>query len=79
MEKLDFVTKREVIELFVSRTIFDIQKTKEIPKINFIFDQSGLALIESVKKRPFKKEGYYIPDISDKEYQLLLDQNKIRI
>ena len=77
MEKLDFVTKREVIELFVSRTIFDIQKTKEIPKINFIFDQSGLALIESVKKRPFKKEGYYIPDISDKDYQLLLDQNKI--
>ena len=77
MEKLDFVTKREVIELFVSRTIFDIQKTKEIPKINFLFNKDGLALIEDVKKRPFRKEGYYIPDISDEDYQMLLDQNKV--
>lgn len=77
MEKIDFVTKREIIELFVNRAIFEIQNTREIPKINFIFDKQGLLLIESVKKKPFKKEGYYIPDISNEDYELLLSQNKI--
>ncbi len=77
MEEIDFVTKREIIELFVNSTIFEIQKTREIPRINFIFDENGLSLIESVKKRPFKKEDYFTPDISDKDYELLLSQNKI--
>lgn len=77
MEKLDFVTKREIIELFVNRTIFEMQKTKEIPKINFIFDKQGLLLIDSVKKRPFKKQGFWTPDISDEDIKLLLSQNKI--
>ena len=53
MEKIDFVTKREIIELFVNRAIFEIQNTREIPKINCIFDRQGLLLIESVKKKPF--------------------------
>ena len=69
----DSVCIKEVIELFVVRTIYEIDSEIEIPKFNIIFDDKGMDLLEKVKNEPYQKIGYFTPDISQK------DMEKIRI
>ncbi len=77
-EEIDTVTFREVIELFITTTIFDMQKEREVPKVNFIFKSDGLELINDLKNNPFKKDGYFTPNIDEKDYELFLSQNQIK-
>lgn len=66
---------KELIELFVIRCIPSIKGENEIPNINFIFDNNGMRLFDYVKKKPFKKEGYWTPSITDEDLKLLKPEN----
>lgn len=61
------VILKEIIELFVYRTIKEIKSESEVPKVNFLFDEKDLYWFEHVKDYPFKKEGYWTPDIKEED------------
>lgn len=47
---------KELIELFILRTLPSIKSEKEIPNINFIFDNNSIELFNYVMKHPFRKK-----------------------
>ena len=69
MEEKDQAKFYEVVELFVTYALGNIQNESEIPRVDFLFDKKGLELINYVKDHPFEKKGYYIPSISDKDME----------
>ena len=71
------VELKEIIELFVYRTIDDIKSEEEVPKINFLFANEDLHLFEYVKNYPFKKEGYWTPNIEEEDIKKIKpEENK---
>ena len=68
LEQIEF---KEIIELFLIRTIKEIKENDVVPNINFKFNEDGIKLFEDVSKFPFKEEGYWSPDIEEDDIDFL--------
>lgn len=66
---------KEVVELFVHSTIYDLNSENEVPKINIIFKEEAFDLFYSVMNNPFQKDESWTPNIEKKDIQLLKQQN----
>lgn len=75
LEQPEEVCLKEVIELFVIDTIPKIQREREIPKINFIFQQDAFDLFNEIKDNPFIKKGSITPDIKNEDIAFIYKQN----
>ena len=68
LEKIEF---KEIIELFLIRTIKEIKRGNVVPNINFKFNEDGIKLFEDVSKNPYKEEDYWTPDIKQDDIDFL--------
>ena len=79
MEKIEF---KEIIELFLIRTLKEIKSGKDVPNINFKFNEEGIRLFESISKSPFKLKDYWTPNIDKEDIDYLknsIDNNMLTI
>lgn len=67
----DSVEYKELVELFLVRTIYDIADESETPKINFLFQEDAYNYLRYVKENPYRIEGWIIPDIKEQDIQKL--------
>ncbi len=72
METIKF---REIIELFLTRTIYEIKSESEVPNINFKFDDNGIYIFKNIIEKPFVKEGYWTPNATQKDLDFILYGN----
>ena len=78
---MDKVTFKEIVELFLTRTIYDVKynpnnkTTRDVPNINFIFGYDALKVFYDVFNDPFTKEGFYTPDIEKEDLWFALQNN----
>ena len=66
---------KEVVELFVNRTIYDLKSESEVPKINIIFKDEAFKLFYDVMNNPYQAENAWTPDISEDDIEILKKQN----
>ena len=55
METIEF---RELIEIFLVSVIGWIKRDKDVPKMNFKFNEEGINLLKDVVRKPFANTGY---------------------
>lgn len=65
----------EVVELFISYIIYEIKNESEIPRFNIVFKKDAYDLFYEIMNSPFKKEGYYTPNIKEEDIITLKDLN----
>ena len=68
---------KELIELFILRTLPSIKSEKEIPNINFIFDNNSIELFNYVMKHPFRKKDAWTEDITSKDLEITKEVNNM--
>ena len=68
---------KELIELFILRTLPCIKNEKEIPNINFIFDTNSIELFNYVMKHPFRKKDVWTEDISTADLEITKEVNNM--
>lgn len=68
---------KELIELFILRTLPSIKSEKEIPNINFIFDNNSIELFNYVMKHPFRKKDIWTEDITSKDLEITKEVNNM--
>lgn len=68
---------KELIELFILRTLPSIKSEKEIPNINFIFDTNSIELFNYVMKHPFRKKDAWTEDITSKDLEITKEVNNM--
>lgn len=68
---------KELIELFILRTLPSIKSEKEIPNINFIFDTNSIELFNYVMKHPFRKKDVWTEDITSKDLEITKEVNNM--
>lgn len=73
MRKIEF---KELIEIFITGTIPSISAENEIPRINFIFNNEGIELINSISKSPFILKNCWTPSITKEDIERLKNLNK---
>ena len=61
------VTFEETVELFVNNTIYEIMSETEVPRVNIIFNKEAYKLFYHIMENPFKKEGYWTPNIKHED------------
>lgn len=69
--EIEFVTYKEVVELFVCAIYPKIKRKSETPKFNIVFEEDAFCYFEEVKNNPFQKKGAITPNITDKDISLL--------
>lgn len=65
---------KEVVELFVNRTIYDLMNESEVPKINIRFKEEAFNLFNEVMNNPHRLQDAWSPDIQEKDINLLRKQ-----
>lgn len=65
---------KEVVELFLNNTIYELKSEKETPDLNFIFNEDGIQLFTHIKNNPFKLENSWTPNISNQDIEFLLNK-----
>ena len=68
---------KELIELFILRTLPSIKSEKEIPNINFIFDNNSIELFNYVMEHPFRKKDVWTEDITSKDLEITKEINNM--
>lgn len=68
---------KELIELFILRTLPSIKSEKEIPNINFIFDNNSIELFNYVMEHPFRKKDVWTEDITSKDLDITKEINNM--
>ena len=66
---------KEVVELFANKAIYDLMNESETPKINIVFKNDAFNLFYEVMHNPHQIENAWTPDISEKDIDLLRNQN----
>ena len=66
---------KEVVELFINNITYEIKYETEIPRFNIIFKDDAYNLFYEIMKNPFKKEGFYTPNIKEEDIKTLKDLN----
>ncbi len=64
---------KEVVELFINNTIYELKSEKETPDLNFNFNEDGIQLFTYIKNNPFKLENSWTPNISNQDIEFLLN------
>ena len=64
---------REMVELFLNTSIYDLKSEEEVPKINIQFDSDGLELFRSLVEKPFKSERYWTDDAKQEDINYLVE------
>ena len=72
MEQIQF---REIVELFLCVSIYELKSESEVPNINLQFGPDGYALFKSLKEKPFVKEGYWTPDATEENINFVLEHS----
>lgn len=72
----EYIDYKETIELFVYSLPSELKNESKTPRINIIFPESAFKLFEYVRDNPFTKEGYIVPDITDKDIKKLKYYNQ---
>ena len=72
MERIEF---REIIELFLNTTIYEIKSESEVPNVNFKFQEDGIQLFKNIVKKPFVKDGFWTPNAKQEDIDFLLHSN----
>ena len=73
----DNVEFNEVVELFVHSIVLDIMLEEEqTPRFNIIFSDECLEWLRELLKNPFKKDGYWIPNMTDVDIKRLERENQ---
>lgn len=70
------VEYKEVIELFLEKTIYEIKDEDETPRINFIFEEDAYDYFYHTMENPYRVEGWWIPDITEKDIDTLRHLNE---
>lgn len=73
MRKIEF---KELIEIFITITIPSVQAENEIPRINFIFNNKNIELLNNIKNEPFILKNYWTPSITEEDIEKLKDIKK---
>ena len=68
---------KEIIEIFINRTISDLNSEREVPKINIVFKEEAFDLFYYVMNNPFQNDEELIPNLNEKDIQTLKKQNDI--
>ena len=68
---------KELIEIFILRTLPSIKSEKEIPNINFIFDNNSIELFNYVMEHPFRKKDVWTEDITSKDLEITKEINNM--
>ena len=78
MKKIEF---REIIELFLNRSIHTIKSECEVPNINFKFDKKSILFFKDIVENPYVKKESWTPNASydDIEFLMCLDDNVITL
>lgn len=69
--EIDFVTYKEVVELFIAIIYPQIKSESETPKFNIVFKEDAFGYFEEVKNNPFKKKDAFTFNIRDENINLL--------
>ncbi len=69
------VTFKEIVELFVNHTSFEIKKETETPNFNIIFPNEAFDLFETVMKHPFTIKDGWTPNIHEEDIERLRPEN----
>lgn len=69
------VVFKEIVELFVNSTIYELKHEYETPNLNFKFKEDGFRLFEYVMKNPFVMKGYWTPNIQSKDIKFIRENN----
>lgn len=72
MRRVEF---KEVVELFLNTSIYEIKSEKETPNVNFKFGEDGYVLFESIVENPYIKDGYWTPDATEKDIDFMRTHN----
>lgn len=70
------ISIKEIIGLFLSRSIHDLKSENEVPKINFIFTEDTYNLFKDIKEKQQQRRGFFIPDINDEDIELVKRQDE---
>ena len=65
---------KEIIEIFINRTLSDLNSETEVPKINIVFKDEAFDLFYYVMNNPFQTGESWIPNIKEKDIQALKKQ-----
>lgn len=65
---------KEVVELFLNNTIYELKSEKETPDLNFIFNEAGIQLFTYIKNNPFILQNRWTPNISNQDIEFLLNR-----
>lgn len=65
------ITFKEVVELFINTTIYEIKNETETPRFNIIFKEDAYKLFKYVMDNPFVKKNHYTPNIEQEDIELL--------
>lgn len=71
MEKIEF---KELIELFLHTSIYEIKRETETPNINFKFEEDGFFLFKEVMEHPFVLKDAWTPNIEQKDINFLISR-----
>lgn len=69
--EIEFVTYKEVVELFVCVIYPQIKQESETPKFNIVFKEDAFGYFEEVKSNPFQKKEAITPNITVEDISLL--------
>ena len=72
MEKIEF---REIVEIFLNTSIHEIKSEKEVPNINFKFDDDAFLFFKNIIENPFVIQGYWKPNARQEDIDFLLSRS----
>lgn len=64
---------KQLVEIFIRTVLKEIRGKYEGYKVNFVFGDDAIRFFNYVKEYPYRREGYFIPDISDEDILALVD------
>ncbi|MBQ8891992.1 MAG: hypothetical protein IJ068_03915 [Bacilli bacterium] len=72
MERIQF---REIVELFLNTTIYQIKSQTEVPNINFKFEEDAILLFKNIIEKPFIKYGSWTPNARQEDINFVFSHN----
>ena len=75
MPKYERIEFREIVELFLCVSIYELKSESEVPNINLQFGPDGYALFQDIKEKPFVKEGSWTPDATKENIDFVIEHS----
>lgn len=75
MPRYEQIEFREIVELFLCVSIYELKSESEVPNMNLKFGPDGFVLFKSLVEKPFVKEGSWTPDATEDNIKFVIDQS----